>query len=70
MKIFRGLLAGLALLFGIDAVRAEGILPIFDTHVHYSKDAWDTYPPAVIFEKLKTEGIDAPAPVRRIIKED
>ena len=27
-------------------------LPIFDTHVHRSRDVWDAFPPAAILEKL------------------
>ncbi len=32
-------------------------LPIFDTHMHYSRDAWEAFPPAAIFEKLDAAGV-------------
>ncbi len=32
-------------------------LPIFDTHVHYSRDVWEAFPPAAILEKLDQAGV-------------
>lgn len=32
-------------------------LPIFDTHLHYSQDAWAQYPPAVILAILERAGV-------------
>jgi hypothetical protein len=32
-------------------------LPIFDTHAHYSRDAWAPYPPARILEILSQAGV-------------
>ncbi len=57
MKNLAGYIFSTVLFLAVGGVRAEGILPIFDTHVHYSEDAWGIYPPAVIFEKLKTAGV-------------
>ncbi|MDA1091302.1 MAG: amidohydrolase family protein [Proteobacteria bacterium] len=31
--------------------------PIFDTHMHYSHDAWDVYTPAQILEKMDKAGV-------------
>ena len=36
---------------------AQDRLPIFDTHVHYSFDAWDEHPPASILEKFRNAGV-------------
>ncbi len=32
-------------------------LPIFDTHVHYSRDVWEVFPPAAILEKFEAAGV-------------
>jgi hypothetical protein len=32
-------------------------LPIFDTHVHYSRAAWAPYPPAAVLEKFDAAGV-------------
>jgi hypothetical protein len=32
-------------------------LPIFDTHVHYSREAWAPFPPAAVLEKLNAAGV-------------
>ena len=32
-------------------------MPIFDTHLHYSQDAWAQYPPAVILAILEQAGV-------------
>lgn len=32
-------------------------LPIFDTHVHYSREAWAPFPPAAVLEKLDAAGV-------------
>ena len=32
-------------------------LPIFDTHVHYSREVWEAFPPAAIFKKLDAAGV-------------
>ncbi|NNE83655.1 MAG: amidohydrolase family protein [Alphaproteobacteria bacterium] len=36
---------------------AEERLQIFDTHVHYSQEAWDIYDAAAVFEKLDAAGV-------------
>ena len=36
---------------------SEQRLPIFDTHVHYSRGAWAPYPPAKILETLEEAGV-------------
>ena len=35
----------------------KNTLPIFDTHVHYSRDAWSVYPPAEIIAKMKNASV-------------
>ena len=32
-------------------------LPIFDTHLHYSRDVWEAFPPAAILDKLDAAGV-------------
>ncbi len=32
-------------------------LPIFDTHLHYSRDVWEALPPAAILDKLDAAGV-------------
>lgn len=36
---------------------AEERLQIFDTHVHYSREAWDIYDAATVFEKFDDAGV-------------
>jgi predicted TIM-barrel fold metal-dependent hydrolase len=36
---------------------AEERLKIFDTHVHYSQEAWDIYDAATVFEKFDAAGV-------------
>ena len=36
---------------------AEDRLPIFDSHVHYSSEAWSTYKPDAVFEMLDAAGV-------------
>ena len=50
-------LAALAALLWAPPGRAAERLPIFDTHVHYSRDVWETFPPAAILEKLDQAGV-------------
>ena len=40
----------------IPAVHAQDVdpLPIFDTHVHYNADAWESYPSEEIIRKMET----------------
>lgn len=45
----------LSLTFALAARAAE--LPIFDAHIHYSHDAWETVPPAQAIEILRKAGI-------------
>ncbi len=42
---------------GAAAGTAQERLPIFDTHAHYSRDAWAPYPPARILEILSEAGV-------------
>jgi hypothetical protein len=37
--------------------KADGVLPLFDTHVHYSQPAWQFYKPDEIFDILKKAGV-------------
>jgi hypothetical protein len=43
MPALRPLLAGAALL--LSAAAGANEMPIFDAHLHYSHDAWETVPP-------------------------
>lgn len=36
---------------------AQSKLPIVDTHVHYSKDAWGAYPPRAVFKLFEEAGV-------------
>ena len=46
-----------ALLLSLAAASAAAELPIFDAHLHYSHDAWDSLPPERAIELLKTAGV-------------
>ena len=39
------------------AYASQEKLPLFDTHVHYKKPAWEVYPPDVIIDLLKKSGV-------------
>lgn len=52
----RGAATAMALLLAAPALAAER-LPIFDTHVHYSRGAWEIFPPAAILEKFDRAGV-------------
>ena len=39
------------------AGRAADVLPIFDAHVHYSRDAWSAYGPQAVIGKLKAANV-------------
>lgn len=55
----KSLLAACALLplvLGVPRA-ADDRLPIFDTHVHYSRDAWSPYGPTAALEKMKAAGV-------------
>ncbi|HTT10947.1 MAG TPA: amidohydrolase family protein [Burkholderiaceae bacterium] len=43
-------------LLGVGAVGAAE-LPIFDAHVHYSQDAWESVPPKIAIDLLRKAGI-------------
>jgi len=49
-------LATVALFLAAPA-QAEGLLPLFDTHVHYSEDAWSRYKPEEILDILRKAGV-------------
>ena len=53
----RGATAAIALLLLAAPVLAAERLPIFDTHVHYSRGAWEVFPPAAILEKFDRAGV-------------
>ncbi|MSO93659.1 MAG: amidohydrolase [Rhodospirillales bacterium] len=36
---------------------ADSRLPIFDAHIHYSRDAWDRFPPATVLDILAKAGV-------------
>jgi len=60
MDIHKPLMAlvGLGLIaLAAPAVAADARLPIFDTHVHYSRDAWGTYDPGAIVAALAAAGV-------------
>ncbi len=47
-----------ALLLPLCALKAEEQpIPIFDAHLHYNADVWETLPPARVLEKLTEAGI-------------
>ncbi|MEE8500340.1 MAG: amidohydrolase family protein [Kiloniellales bacterium] len=50
-------LAALAALLWAPPGSTAERLPIFDTHVHYSRDVWEALPPAAILEKLDRAGV-------------
>ena len=53
-----GIAAALAAMaLSAPAVAAEKTLPVFDTHVHYSREAWESYGPRVILDKLTAAGV-------------
>lgn len=47
----------LGLFMGLPAWAAEPPLPVFDAHLHYSHDAWETLPPAQIIALLRQAGL-------------
>lgn len=54
---WRWLLAAAAAFLAPSFARAQAQLPIYDVHVHYSRDAWGTYDPAAIEKKLRAAGV-------------
>ncbi|MEO7244530.1 MAG: amidohydrolase family protein [Rubrivivax sp.] len=51
---------GAAALLGIAlSAHAAAPLPIFDSHLHYSHDAWETLPPAQAIQILRDAGLKA-----------
>jgi hypothetical protein len=46
-----------AMAFSAPAVAAEKMLPVFDTHVHYSQEAWQPFSPGAILDKLTAAGV-------------
>lgn len=46
-----------ALLVAASAPAGADMRPIVDTHLHYSRDAWDRYPPAAVLEILDRAGV-------------
>ena len=60
MKRRTPLAAGLALMviaLGQPPAAAAEELPIFDTHMHYSREAWGPYGPGRVFETLDAAGV-------------
>jgi predicted TIM-barrel fold metal-dependent hydrolase len=57
MKLKSLMAIPVAAMLAASPVRAEGILPLFDTHVHFSKDAWSSFEPAQILDMLKKAGV-------------
>ena len=53
----RGVAAAIALLLLAGPGLAAERLPIFDTHVHYSRGVWEVFPPAAILEKFDRAGV-------------
>ncbi|MEE8350574.1 MAG: amidohydrolase family protein [Rhodospirillales bacterium] len=47
----------LAVVFFVTPGVAETQLPIFDAHLHYSRSAWDVFPPDAVIAKLKAAGV-------------
>ena len=46
-----------AMAWSAPAVAAEKMLPVFDTHVHYSQEAWRSFSPGAILDKLTAAGV-------------
>jgi hypothetical protein len=44
-------------LMAAERVEPHGNLPIFDAHIHYSHDVWDTLPPKEAIQRLRDIGI-------------
>lgn len=49
--------AVVAALAGPGDARAQSQIPIYDVHVHYSRDAWGSYDPAAIEKILRAAGV-------------
>ena len=50
--------AGLAFaMAACSSLAAADRMPIFDTHVHYSRSAWDAVPPHAVIAKLEAAGV-------------
>jgi hypothetical protein len=52
-KPLAALLAVTAISLSAPGAAADAVLPIFDTHVHYSRDAWVTHDPGAIIAALE-----------------
>src|SRR6185503_14214771 len=39
------------------ATSTPGLMPIFDAHLHYSREAWAAYPPARVAALLDAAGV-------------
>ena len=53
----RALLAFVSLLAAAGTASADQELPIFDAHMHYSHDAWESVPPRQAIEILRKAGV-------------
>jgi predicted TIM-barrel fold metal-dependent hydrolase len=51
------LACAVVLLGTVSVAKADGILPLFDTHVHYSQPAWQAFNTDEIFKILKNAGV-------------
>ena len=51
------ILAGLLFAFGTATAAGAAELPIFDAHLHYSHDAWETVPPKDAIALLRKAGL-------------
>ena len=52
----RTLMAGCIVLAALGA-HAQAPLPLFDTHIHYSHDAWESMPPKLAIATLREAGV-------------
>jgi len=55
MRILLGIVT--ATMLAATGAAAEGRLPIFDAHIHYSHDAWEMLPPPQAVEVLRKAGL-------------
>jgi hypothetical protein len=55
----RLVIAGAAVLVACAAAHAQAPLPIFDSHIHYSHDAWERVPPREAIAILRKAGVRA-----------
>jgi hypothetical protein len=51
------IIGALSLLFSSPTLPADETLPIFDTHIHYNRDAWSSFSPQSVIALLQRAGV-------------